>query len=158
MNRPISVGLLVLVGSAVLAACGDDKASPLAEVEGGPCSVEWQKSACASSDPNTMASCGPCQGHWLICQSGKWFAVHCDPLPPPDPRPDAAIDANDAADVPQGLDGKALDTTSLDTGSIDGLGSPIDGVLRGYLVFASYLAASKTGPANCPLLPPVFPN
>jgi hypothetical protein len=116
--------------------------------------VEGQQSACASN--NLQSSCANCQGHWLICQGGKWFAVHCDPIAPVDPRPDAAIDASDAADVPQGFDGKALDTTSIDIGGIDGIGSPIDsdGILRGYLAFANEMMAFEA----CGTTTPVWAN
>jgi len=132
-------------GGAGGSSVGGAGGSTLGQVEGGPCSVEGQQSDCATAD--RMSSCARCQGHWLVCQRGQWFAVHCDPMQPADPSPDAAIDAPDgsgeAVDVPQIPDGKPLDTTSIDTGPIDSIGSPIDGTdtLRGYLVFANELMA-----------------
>jgi hypothetical protein len=110
-------------------------------VAGAPCPVEGQQSDCATGLP-PMSACGPCMGHWLLCQGGKWIEIHCDPQPP-DPRPDAAVDARDsgdARDVPQLPDGNSSDTASIDTadtgGAIDGTG-----ILRGYLVFANELMA-----------------
>ena len=109
---------LAVTGSVALVACGANKASDdsgiegssltAGMVEGGPCFVEGQQSDCAKD--GYPYACGPCQGHWLLCQSGKWIPIHCDPQPP-DPSPDAAIDARDAAYVSTNVDSRvAMDT------------------------------------------------
>lgn len=132
-------------GAAGGSSVGGAGGSTSGQVEGAPCPVEGQQSDCATAD--LMSSCARCTGHWLVCQSGRWFAVHCDPLQPVEPRPDAASDvpdgSGDSADGPQVPDSTPLDTTPIDTGPIDSIGSPIDGTgtLRGYLVFANELTA-----------------
>lgn len=116
--------LLAVTGSMALVACGDGLLTPGVEaglppmVEGGPCLVEGQQSECAKD--GYPSACGACQGHWLLCQSGKWIPIHCDPPPLPDPSPDAAMDARDAADVPANLDSR----DAMDTRPGDGRDSP----------------------------------
>lgn len=120
-----------------------------AQVAGAPCAVEGQQSECATGRP-LMSACGSCMGHWLVCQTGRWIEVHCDP-PPPEPPLDASVDGRDAGDARDAadatevsplVDAGAIDTGAIDTRAIDS-GNPIDGtgILRGYLVYANELMA-----------------
>jgi hypothetical protein len=154
----LKLGLLMLMGSAGMIACVTNKASRdsgaesgiSTPVEGGPCLVEGQQSACAKD--GYPYACGPCQGHWLLCQGEKWIPVHCDPQPPIDPRPDAAVDARDTADVPSDVSATLDSRSTTDTAPIDGIDSSADGpVGSGLLPGAPAFACSRSGPnARCP--------
>ncbi len=79
--------------------------TPLAPVAGGACSVEGQQSECAKD--GYPAACLACWGSWLVCQSGKWLLVHCDPIVPVD----APVDTQ-SVDVPLDLPESDADSSS----------------------------------------------
>jgi hypothetical protein len=103
MQTWIKLVPLVLAGSLCLIGCAA-KTGPEA---GDGCRHEGQESECASVGPDP---CGPCGGHWLHCQGGRWIPIHCEPIRPPavDPGPDAAVDVRDAAQAPPIADGGGL--------------------------------------------------
>jgi hypothetical protein len=117
----LNLGLLLLTGSMALVACGANRnGSTQKQVAGEPCSVEGQQSECAKD--GYPYACGPCQGHWLLCQGGKWIPIHCDPPPPVD----TAIDTRPASDVP--FDLAIIDSRSdASTAAIDGADGSPDG-------------------------------
>lgn len=166
MRKFVDVGLLVLVGAAMLAACGDDKVSSgggsggrsTTVSTGGAGAVGGGGAAAATGGAGgktTVGAGGSTVGHGGSATGGAGGGsaggaggsasgtVDAMPEPAVEPGSDAAIDASDAADVPQIPDGSPLDTTLIDAGGIDGIGSPIDGtgMLRGYLVFANEMMA-----------------
>lgn len=113
---------------------GGSSTGAVAPVMGGPCSVQGEQSACATAGPNPCVSC---MGSWLYCWNGTWHETHCDPPAldagrnvPLDQAPDVA----DAKDVPPDR-APPIDTASIES-SVDG-----DGILRGYIVFATELMA-----------------